>query len=695
MSEAQAKMAETRAEGSKSLGGLSGFATKSFLAIAAVAIAAGAAGVDLAVKYQASTASIAASAGISVKAATSITDAFLNQAFQTTFSAQQTASAYAQVAGQLGAMNGKALTDVQALSFMTQAQDLAEASGTNLASATSDLAKIMQAYQVPVGQAGTATNVLFNVAKDTGQSVDTLAQSLARARGSMGAAAPPLSVMTGLLVDLTAHGETGRQAMSTLNSAFTGIISPTAAVTKAQKDMGVSFINAKTGGLDPMSQILTELAPKLDKMSAAQAAATLKTLGFGSASIKLATTIQAGPGVLAGYIDSVNKAGSAQSAAEKNSGTLEGSIKKLGSGFQDLLTQLGQFLIPILTKVVSVVASVVTYFDKNRGAAVALGIGIGAVASVLGVFAVATGIAKLATIAQAVAMGAWTVATTVWSVATGAASIAMGVFNAIMDANPIALIVLAIAGLVAAFVLLVTHLKQVGQILGVVFGWFKAIPKEILGVFVGAVTWLFNIGKDIVTGLWNGVKNIWTTVTGWFGDIGKLITTAIGDLGSLLFNIGKSIITGLFNGIKAIWNDVTGFIGGIGSWIGKHKGPIEADAVLLVPHGMAIMSGLHAGLKAGIPPILSTLSNLSGQMGNSLSVGRGSSLSLIGGGSLGARSSFAGAGAGSSGSGGVVVNNTYNLRVTGDVSPQTVLLLDAKIKQHDQQLFTQLQAMRS
>jgi TP901 family phage tail tape measure protein len=171
--------------------------------------------------------------------------------------------------------------------------------------------------------------------------------------------------------------------------------------------MGVSFVNAKTKGLDPMMQIFTELAPKIDKMSPALAGATLKSLGFGSASMKLAATIQAGPGVLATYIDSVGKAGSAHAAAAKNADTMEGSLKKLGSGVEDVLTQLGQFLIPVLTRVVEVVADVVGYFDKNRTAAIALGVGVGAIVAVLGTFAIATGVAKLATITQTVAMGAW------------------------------------------------------------------------------------------------------------------------------------------------------------------------------------------------------------------------------------------------------------------------------------------------
>jgi TP901 family phage tail tape measure protein len=692
LDEAQAHTLAMTESGNKSFGGFGKVATVAFLAVAAAAVSAGVAGVDLALKYQTSTASLAANAGISVAAANRIGAAFLNQAFQTTFSAQQTEAAYAGVVGQLGVMNGKALSSAQALAFMTQAQDLAEASGTALSSATADLAKTMQAFQVPLGGAAQAANDLFNAAKDTGTSVDILSQSLARARGTMGAAAPPLSVMTGLLVDLTAHGETGRQAMSALGSAFTGIISPSAAVIAAQKQLGVTFLTAKHA-LDPVSQILTELQPKLAGMSAAQAAATLKSIGFGAASAKLATTIQAGPAVLAKYIDSVSKAGSAQAAADKNAGTLEGSIKKLSSGFQDILTQLGQFLIPILTKVVGVVASVVSYFDRNRAAAVALGIGIGAITAVLGTFAVATGIAKLASITSAVAMGAWGAATAVWSGITTAATVVMGAFNLVMDANPIALIILAVAGLIAIGVLLITHWKQVTAAAAAVWhditGFFKSLWHDITGIFNGIASFLGGVWHTITTGVSTGFDAVIAFITG----IPKKILDALGDLGNLLLNAGKAILTGFLNGILSIWKNITGFFGGIGNWIKQHKGPIEADAVMLVPHGMAIMSGFHAGLKAGIPPILSTLNGLSTSIGGALNV-RGTGLTLLGSPSLARRSAVAGAGAAGGSGGSVTYAPTYNMPITGDVSPQTVRLIDQMLQKHDQELITVLNAGR-
>lgn len=62
--------------------------------------------------------------------------------------------------------------------------------------------------------------------------------------------------------------------------------------------------------------------------------------------------------------------------------------------------------------------------------------------------------------------------------------------------------------------------------------FIQGIPQSILDVFTGAATWLYNIGRDIMQGLWNGLKSIWESVSGWFEDtFGGIIDTVAGIFG--------------------------------------------------------------------------------------------------------------------------------------------------------------------
>jgi phage-related protein len=130
-----------------------------------------------------------------------------------------------------------------------------------------------------------------------------------------------------------------------------------------------------------------------------------------------------------------------------------------------------------------------------------------------------------------------------------------------------------------------------------VYNFYASIYGTVLRFFGNAISWLVNAGKDILTGLWNGIKNVWDAVTGWFGNLWHHITDFFAGAGQWLIDAGRAILNGLWNGLKQVWNDLTGWIGGLGHWIKSHKGPIEADRVLLLDEGRAIMQGLHRGMR--------------------------------------------------------------------------------------------------
>lgn len=737
MTEAQAKMAETEGKGSSSMSKLQSVGKVAFLAIAAGAVAVGVAAVDMEMKYEASTAKMAGSANISIAAANNIGAAFLGQAFKTTFSAQQTMTAYAGVAGQLGTMQGKALTATQALGFMTQAQDLAEASGNNLDTTTASLAKVMQAFQLPVSQAAAATDVLFNTSVATGVGISTLATQLSKARGMMGAAAPPIGVLSGLLLDLTAHGVSGRAAMSTLTGAFTGIINPTKAVAAAQQAMGVSFINAKTHGLDPLPQILATAGAAIAGMGSAQATATLKTLGFGAASGKLVATIQAGPAVLTKYIDQVTKTGAAHAAAEKSSNTLEGQEKKLGAGFSDLVTSLGTYLIPILHTLVSVGVGVVTWLSQNQTVALALAAVVGGVLlAAMGAFTVSlfTAGGALAFLispitAVVVAIGLVVVAFTLLythvaifkTVVDSFVSIVKGVF-----AGAIAFIT-TIVGDVTKFI--TSNWTTIQTVTTVIFDviktyftvWWNIIStlfKVELAIVIGvlqvawtvistavkvawdiisttigtAITVIIGFVKGIIaivsflTGVWQTVTSAVSGFVGgvvtFFVNLPGQILNALSSLSTLLVTVGYNLIMGLKNGIANAWNSVTSFIKGIpgqiAGWFGSILG-IHSPSTVFAGFGANIIQGLQQGIAGQMGSLQATMAGVSTAVSGNLSA---TIMPTAGGATAAAGRVAAGAAVG----GGITVYNTYHMPITGDVSPQTVATIQTMLEQERQNL---------
>ena len=144
---------------------------------------------------------------------------------------------------------------------------------------------------------------------------------------------------------------------------------------------------------------------------------------------------------------------------------------------------------------------------------------------------------------------------------------------------------------------------------------FKDLWNNIFGFFKSLLSDLWNMVSGAVSQIWDGftgaiedaIKGIWKAL----GDIKNTFVTMFKDAYHWIWDAGKQIVQGFIDGAKSMWNDVTGFFGGFGDWISKHKGPIEVDAVLLVPHGQSIMQGLMDGLKSQMPKLQAMLGQVS------------------------------------------------------------------------------------
>lgn len=333
--------------------------------IAATAvIGIGAASLELADKYDSATAKMAATAGITKAQAEQIGDAFLTTSGQSVFSAQQIMTAYGPVSAQLTQVAGHTLNASDALGFMNQATTLAEASGTDLNTATSTLSKTLQSFHDPLSAATTDTNALYVASKTLGMPLSDFDGQLTKLHASLGDAGGGVTTLSAAMVDFQEHGEQGRKAVTALTTATTAMESPSKAALAELKAMGLGSQEAalKTGN---MATIIADLSPKLQTMTQAQRESAEIALFGKNGYDQLNATLMAGTAGLQDATAAVTQHGTAQQAAATSTDTLGGNLDKAKASFANMGVEIGQRLKPIMDDFGRGLAIVTNWLAQN------------------------------------------------------------------------------------------------------------------------------------------------------------------------------------------------------------------------------------------------------------------------------------------------------------------------------------------
>lgn len=199
-----------------------------------------------------------------------------------------------------------------------------------------------------------------------------------------------------------------------------------------------------------------------------------------------------------------------------------------------------------------------------------------------------------------------------FSVAETAATAAQWLLNAAMSANPIMILVVAIAALVAGIVWFCTQTETGRQLWADFTGFLQATWQNITDFF--QATW-----QNITQWFSNAAANIqngWNALTAFIGSIPGRIQAFFASIGQWFvnkFNEARNGITGAFDNavsfVSSIPGRITGFFGSISSWF--------ADKFSEVRNGIANGFDSAVSFIASIPGrILSALGNLGGLLWN-------------------------------------------------------------------------------
>lgn len=449
----------------------------------------------------------------------------------------------------------------QMMQAMPGMLDLASAGAIDLASAADIASNILSGFGLKASEIGRVGDVLTNTFTKSNTSMSSLGETMkyvAPIAATTGVSLETVSAMAGKLGDA---GIQGSEAGTALRAIISRLVAPSAAGMKALNALGVSTTDA-AGRLRDMPEVLAELNAKMSRLPDSVRSAMTKSI-FETEAMSAAFVLmeQAGSGALGEMVENVGKAGSAARVAAKQNDNLIGDYKNLESAIEEMAHIFYDSVAPTLRYLTQGITSAAEAFGgfarENqtviKWAAILLGGLGGLVAAVAGLGA---GLNLLLYILGTGAAGFLKFASIIMTVVK-----AFGVLSAALLANPIALIVIGIAALIAAGVTLYRNWDLVKAKAAALWQSFQEnFPTAfavVTSVFDGIAAKI-EAAKAVFNGIIEFVKNV-------FAGNWEQAWAGLADVVKGIFDLLPGFIT---KPIEFISEKVSGLISKIKGWFG-------------------------------------------------------------------------------------------------------------------------------
>lgn len=459
--------------------------------------------------------------------------------------------------------------------------NLAAASGEDLATTSDIVTDALTAMGYSAEDAGRLADVMAAASSNANTNVGMMGATFQYAApivGALGYTMEDTAVAIGLMANAGIKGE---KAGTALRSVLTRLSAPPKECADAMEQLGISITDTD-GKMKPLETIINELRSAFDGLGEAEQTQLAKSLAGQEAMSGLLAIVNAAPEDYDKLTEAVkNSAGSAEDMANTMNDNLGGQLTLLKSKLEGIALTIFEKLQPSLSDGLSSFEEFVNSVDwqafaDNVGKAIGKVVDafswivnnkelvVGAVGVMLGAFAVnkiatfATNLSNIIKLFQS------------WELVTKAQAAAQAILNAVMSANPIGLVVLAVAALVGIFILLWNKCEGFRNFWIGLWDTIKEVSsvawEGISGFFTGALdlakdTWGSIV--DFFSGLWQGIKDIFSTIANWINDnvfepIKNFFEPVI-----TFFKEAWSIISELAEGcwliIKRVWEVVSGW----------------------------------------------------------------------------------------------------------------------------------------
>lgn len=520
-------------------------------------------------------------------------------------SAQDAADAMVEMA-----RNGASLDDIK--KQFPAIAEAATAAGANLQTTAGVVQQSMNIWGDSLKSPQQAAAILVQTANASNASIEDMQQALATIGSTAKMAGMDMQTTSEAIGLLTNRGFSAAQASDDLNHAITQMLAPSSIAKKKMDELGLTFVDS-AGKMKPFPQILQEIADKTNGMGDAQKTAALKAM-FGASGMKaIAPLLDAinnktgdAKNSWSAYAAEQDKAAHSTAAATKflqdqandMQQNIGSKIEQVGGNWEalrnkamaakggvngamlDMINQsiewattsnnsMAQFIRGFvgLSPVIGPAITAVGAFTTNVGKIVGLvGGAVGAIGNLGRVFIVlkqAANVTEAITALEKLAKSSTIAKTAMVGLQAGqaiftglkAAAVALGgglqALWGIMLANPITLVIAAIAAVVAALVLFFTKTKTGQQMWSNFVNFLKNAWNGLVSVAQtvwNAITQAFQKPIEIIKTLWSGIKDFFSQL--WQG----IVSTAQGVWSS--FTTGMAPI---IDSIKNLWSALTDF----------------------------------------------------------------------------------------------------------------------------------------
>ena len=629
-------------------------AGQKLLPVTAGVTALGTASVTTAANFESSMSQVQATMGITKDAMSTVNGQSVNtmdtlsklakkMGAETAFSASECAEALNYLA--LAGYDTQQMCDT-----LPTVLNLAAAGDIALADASDMVTDAMSALGMGVDEAETMVDQMAKTASTTNTSVAQLGEGIltigATAKSIKGGTAE-LNTALGILAN---NGIKGAEGGTHLRNIILSLQNPTDKAAAQMEALGISVYDSE-GNMRSMNDILGDLNKSMDGMTSAEKSNIIGTI-FNKTDLSSVNALLANTGET---WDSLQKSitesgGAAQQMADTQLDNLQGQITILKSALEGLAISFGELMMPAIKQIVGWVQKFVDWLN---------GLSEGTKKTVVTIALLAAALGPVLIVIGKVISAVGTIMTVVPKIA-GVINTVKGAFaalNATMLANPIVLIIAAIAALVAAFIYLWNNcdgfrqfwidlwenVKQVAitvwnaikeffsqvwdaikTIFSTVFEVIKTLVTTYFNLYKTIIETVFNVIKTVITTIWESIKGVFTTVfnviktlvTTYFNIYKTIIQTVLTIIQTVIttvWNTIKTVITTVLNAIKTIfstvWNAIKTIISAVVSGI---KGLITGDFTAVKNSITTIMNTIKSTITTIWNTIRSTISTVLG-----------------------------------------------------------------------------------